>query len=47
MKVKEVMHKGVEWVSPDTPVTALAKMMRQHDIGAIPIEERTTTWSAW
>jgi CBS domain-containing protein len=39
MKVKEVMHKGVEWVSPDTPVTELAKLMRKHDIGAIPIGE--------
>jgi hypothetical protein len=26
MKVKEVMHKGVDWVSPDTPVTELAKL---------------------
>ena len=39
MKVKEVMHKGVDWVAPDTPVTDLAKLMRQHDIGAIPIGE--------
>src|SRR3974377_995117 len=39
MKVKEVMHKGVDWVSPDTPVTELAKLMREHDIGAIPIGE--------
>ena len=39
MKVKEVMHKGVDWVGPDTPVTKLAKLMRQHDIGAIPIGE--------
>jgi CBS domain-containing protein len=39
MKVKEVMHKGVDWVAPDTPVTGLAKLMRQHDIGAIPIGE--------
>ena len=31
MKVKEVMHKGVDWAGPDTPVTDLA------DIGAIPI----------
>jgi CBS domain-containing protein len=37
MKVKDVMHKGVDWVSPDTPVTELAKLMREHDIGAIPI----------
>src|SRR5437667_9417378 len=39
MKVKEAMHKGVDWVSPDTPVTELAKLMREHDIGAIPIAE--------
>ena len=39
MKVKEVMHKGVDWVGPDTPVTDLAKLMREHDIGAIPIGE--------
>ena len=39
MKVKDAMHKGVEWVGPDTPVTELAKLMRQHDIGAIPIGE--------
>ena len=39
MKVKEVMHKGVEWVGPDTPLTEIAKLMRQHDIGAVPIGE--------
>jgi CBS domain-containing protein len=39
MKVKDAMHKGVEWVGPDTPVTELAKLMRTHDIGAIPIGE--------
>ena len=39
MKVKEVMHKGVDWVSPETPVTELAKLMCEYDIGAIPIGE--------
>ena len=39
MKVKEVMHKGVDWVSPDTPIAELAKLMRGHDIGCIPIGE--------
>lgn len=39
MKVREAMHKGVEWVAPDTPVTELAKLMRTRDIGAIPIGE--------
>ena len=39
MKVQSAMHKGVEWVGPDTPVTELAKLMRQHDVGSSPIGE--------
>jgi CBS domain-containing protein len=39
MKVKEVMHRGVDWVGPDTSLTELAKLMRQHDVGCIPIGE--------
>jgi CBS domain-containing protein len=39
MKVKDAMHKGVDWVSPETPVTELAKLMCERDIGAIPIGE--------
>ncbi|MGO4684756.1 CBS domain-containing protein [Hyphomicrobium sp. 2TAF46] len=39
MKVKEAMHKGVDWVGPDTPVIELAKLMRSRDIGAVPIGE--------
>jgi CBS domain-containing protein len=39
MKVKDMMHMGVDWVSPNTPVTELAKLMREHDIGCIPIGE--------
>ena len=39
MKVKDVMHKGVDWVSPNTPIAELAKLMRAHDIGCIPIGE--------
>ena len=39
MKVKNAIHKGTQWVSPDTPVTALAKMMLEQDIGAIPVGE--------
>jgi CBS domain-containing protein len=31
MKVKDTMHKGVDWVSPDTPVTELAKLMRDRE----------------
>ncbi len=39
MKVKDAMHKGVEWVGPETPVIELARMMRDSDIGSIPIGE--------
>ena len=39
MKVKDAMHKGVEWVGPETPISELAKLMRKNDIGAIPIGE--------
>jgi CBS domain-containing protein len=39
MKVKEAMHKGVDWVGPDTPIIELAKLMCTHNIGAIPIGE--------
>jgi CBS domain-containing protein len=39
MKVKDVMHKGVDWVVPETPITEIAKLMRQHDVGSIPIGE--------
>ena len=39
MKVKDAMHKGVDWVGPETPIAELAKLMCEHDIGAIPIGE--------
>jgi CBS domain-containing protein len=39
MKVKKIMHKGVEWVSPDTSVAALAKKMKKYDVGALPVGE--------
>jgi CBS domain-containing protein len=37
MKVKRAMRKGVQWVEPQTPVEQLARLVREHDIGAIPI----------
>jgi CBS domain-containing protein len=39
MKVKEAMHKGVEWCGPDTPVSEIAMLMRKQDVGAVPIGE--------
>jgi CBS domain-containing protein len=42
MKVKDMMHKGVECLAPDTLVGAIARMMKELDIGAIPIAEHGT-----
>ena len=39
MKVKEVMHDGVTWVSPQTPILELAKKMQTDDVGSIPVGE--------
>jgi CBS domain-containing protein len=39
MKVHEIMHEGVTWVDPNTSISALARMMRDEDIGSIPIGE--------
>ena len=46
MKLKDAMHKGVDWVSPETPVAELAKLMRDHDVGAIRIGENDV-WPEW
>lgn len=37
MKVMEAMHKGAEWVSPETPLAQVAQMMRNLDIGCLPV----------
>jgi CBS domain-containing protein len=39
MKVQQAMHAGAQWVEPGTPLTELARLMREHNIGAIPIGE--------
>jgi CBS domain-containing protein len=39
MKVKDVMHKGVTWVAPATPLSKIARKMRTEDIGAVPVGE--------
>ncbi len=39
MKVKQAMHKTVAWRAPETPVADLAKVMRDEDIGCVPIGE--------
>jgi CBS domain-containing protein len=39
MKVKDVMHRGVTWVEPSTPIREIARIMRDSDIGSVPIGE--------
>lgn len=39
MKVKQTMHEGVEWRTPDAPLFELARIMRDEAIGAVPIGE--------
>lgn len=38
-KVRDAMHRGTEWCNPDTSLTEIAKLMRDQDIGAVPIGE--------
>ncbi|WP_323845428.1 CBS domain-containing protein [Microbulbifer magnicolonia] len=39
MRVKEAMHEGCTWCSPDTPLSEVAKILRDEDIGAVPVGE--------
>jgi CBS domain-containing protein len=39
MKVKNAMHKNAEWVSPETPISQIAKKMKDLDIGSLPVGE--------
>lgn len=39
MKLKNAMRRGVEWVAPETSIAGLARIIRDDDIGAIPIGE--------
>jgi CBS domain-containing protein len=33
------MHAGVDWVAPDTRLSEVARIMREKDVGAIPVGE--------
>lgn len=39
MKVKDLMHVGVAWFGPETPLTEVAQTMRDEDVGCVPIGE--------
>jgi CBS domain-containing protein len=40
MKVKKAMHKGAEWIPPETPLAKAAKKMRELDVGSLPVGEK-------
>jgi predicted transcriptional regulator len=37
MKISDAMHLPVNWVSADTLVSHVTKMMAKDDVGAIPV----------
>lgn len=37
MRVSEAMHAKADWVSAETPVAEVARIMRRDDIGAVPV----------
>jgi CBS domain-containing protein len=39
MKIKDVMTHDVRFVTPDTPLTEIARQMRDDGIGAVPVVE--------
>jgi CBS domain-containing protein len=39
-KIHDIMHSGVESHAPDTPLSAIARTMKERDIGAVPIVEK-------
>ncbi|MBD9375259.1 CBS domain-containing protein [Rhizobium sp. ARZ01] len=39
MRVSEVMHKSASWVPPTMLISQVAKIMKEQDIGAVPVGE--------
>lgn len=39
MKVSEAMHTSVSWVPPSMPIPEIARIMKENDIGAVPVGE--------
>lgn len=37
MDIVKAMHAKADWVSADTPVAEIAKIMQKDDIGAVPV----------
>ena len=39
MKIKDVMTQDVRFVTPETPLSEIARQMRDEDIGVVPVVE--------
>ncbi len=39
MKVSEAMHRNASWVPPTMPLPQVARIMKEQDIGALPVGE--------
>ena len=39
MNIEHAMHKGAEWIAPDTPVSKIASLMKKSDVGSLPVGE--------
>ena len=39
MQIKDMMHKGAEYIAPNAKLQVIAKKMRDYDVGAIPVCE--------
>lgn len=41
MKVKDIMTRNVAYISPDSSVTEAAQLMQKHNVGSIPVCDRS------
>lgn len=39
MKVRDIMTRSVAFLKPDDPVKRAAQLMKEHDIGAVPVRD--------
>ncbi len=39
MNITTVMHKGTKWIDPEMSVAKIAALMKEQDIGALPVGE--------
>jgi CBS domain-containing protein len=39
MRTEEAMHTGVRWIGPETDLRTVARIMKDEDIGSLPVGE--------